>query len=257
MHTWCFLGSVHTTTPGNFLEAKISEHPPTQLHLQGDFLDALADRVMRRYEGLARGRLLALPSGLLRPQGRTKPFYDRLFDASGNHQEEFVTVAGECLAQWAEESLGGARITYLGRPHNNDPALDIIAIYQDPETGPAMYVVQVRCTEANLQNSTNAAAIHFEKLENGQYDSELFNILELMQVHSGAPFGVDLADLACDRKYRITAIHGEIREALRLLTTYDQHVTGSVDRRNLWLLRVEWAEFWTELGRRVYGRLSA
>lgn len=255
METWCRLDHQREVNPGGFSEARVVTQSGVPLHAEEQFLDAFALRIMNRYESQPLDEPMEIPVEYLETPDRTKHFYRRLFDEQGAHTQAFITEASETLALWIEERLDNVLFAQGGVPHNSDPAYDVLAIVEnDPH--PRLRVVQVKATEGNLQGNCNEALVKFERLERGDYDAELSASIDLLVGQRRAPEGVIARELKVNRLYRVTVVHTESRDALQIMTTFDQKVRGNVERRSARLVEIVWADFWVTISLRVYAQLS-
>lgn len=257
MERWCRLNDALPSASVEFSEAQIVSRSGDPFHLDSDFIDAAAMRIMQRYEGEPSEVPLELSSDYIASPARTKRYYELyLFDTDGNYTQEFITEASETLALWLEESLGSATYAQAGTAHNAIPGYDLLVLFHDEHETIRLRLVQVKATEADLQGICNKAAVKFGLLEQGKYDPQLFTDLALLSSQRRVPPGTVARELAYDRRYRITAMHAEERGPITLLTTYNRHIPGGIERRSAWFAQVEWTAFWQALSTRIYAQLT-
>lgn len=254
MHRYCRIVSVGTVNPGDFHEFRIETIDGKTFHLADGFIDSLALRLMHRYERQPVDTLLEIDAELDIPE-RTKHFYRRLFGADGQYTLDFVTIASETIGLWIEEKLEQVIYAYSGTPHNSDPAYDVLSIYEEEGT-PRLRVVQVKATESELQRNCSTALAKFERLERGDYDAELSASLDLIIGQRQVPDGLIIRELKLNRRYRVTVVHGQDRDGISILTTYNEKITGDTIRRSSMLVRIEWPNLWDEVARRIYAQLA-
>lgn len=260
MIAWCQIQNETKVTPGLFLEASIVGVSGAKFQIDPFFLDELARRIMATYEGQQVGELTAIEAPPLERPERTRRFYRRLFSGTGQPTAEFETWASENLAAWVEESFEPTVGLLMNEPHHNDPAYDVLAAFEDKQVRINVRVVQVKSTHHNLAVNCNAALNKFRLLEEGQYDAELKSKLMLMKKVGQLPPQTDVNEIMFDLKrrfYRVTAFHNEDRNAVEMLTTYDEKIPGDSARRSVRLMRLDgWDEFWASLAQVVYARLT-
>lgn len=179
MDCWCALRRDRIVARGTFHEARLVTASGAELHREPAFVAALAEEIMGYYEGRGAATLQVLSPALLRPR-RARRRYARLVDARGAPNEAFETIASEVLGWWFERTLGGAICADLGIPNNNDPAFDVLALWRDSSGYLRLRVVQVKATEANLQDITQKAVAKFGRLEAGEYAPELDARLDVL-----------------------------------------------------------------------------
>ncbi len=263
MDNWCVLQPNGLMAKGTYHEARVTAKSGAELHHESGFVAALAEEIMGYYEGRGAATLQVLSPSVLR-QRRSRRHYARLVGANGTPNEAFETVASEVLGWWLERSLGGALCADLGVPNNNDPAFDVLALWRDATGYLRLRIVQVKATKANLQGITQRAMAKFGKLEAGEYAAELDNRLDILIDRCGAVWSGD--DDASGLYwgmygYRVTAIHGDDRDAIEIMTTFDQHVADVPDvapeeRRSTRLILINWDEFWRAVWEVIDGELG-
>lgn len=254
MDQYCCLEDRHVPS-GNFREFRLLSLSGLPYHEDEPLLNALALRIMERYESQPFDEPMELPAELIAAPNRTKHFYRRLFDQQKNPTQDFRTEASETLAEWVEERLFGARFTHRGTPHNNDPAFDVLSIF-DEQDKLRLRVVQVKATQDQLQQNCNTTLTKFMRLEMGYYDPILNSHLHMIANHRSSPPGLKLRELLFGRHYRVAVIHGEERDGIEIMTTFEDKIRGVLDRRSGILMQVSWMDFWHNLGQRVYDQLS-
>lgn len=255
MNRYCYIMSVGVVEPGSFLEYQVKTISGKPFGLVGNFVDAFALRLMQRYESQPVDVTLEIAAGYLTSPDRTRDFYSRLFRLDGQYTPDFVTIASETMGLWIEETLEGILLVHCGIPHNSDPAYDVLSIYEE-EGVSRLRVIQVKATESELQNNCNVALAKFEQLEKGTYDAELSASLDLLLRQRQAPDGLVARDLKLNRRYRVTVVHGQNRDGISIMTTYDKKVRGDVIRRSGMLIRIDWPDLWEQVARRVYAQLA-
>lgn len=255
---WCTLTEPEVVSPGEFLRVFFQSHSSAPLHSETAFLKHLAELVMQRYEGYPVHTIRALPIAAVTLPRRSRNFFKRLFNADGSPTQDFVAWASEVLALWIESELAGSVYSEGSSSHMNDPAYDILSIYRDDAGEATLRVLQVKSTQSNVQSNASSALAKFEKLENGDYDSELASRLELIQRRVDAPTSIRYGDLlyAPERQYRVVVVHEESTDSFSVLTQFHTKVVGRVERRGLLLVKVEWTSFWSTLAEIVYDQLS-
>lgn len=241
------------------MESELVTQSGSPLHSEDEFIEDLATHIMDRYEGQQPDsrplEIRRLRKGATR---RTRKHYRRLFENSGEPTWEFVSWSAEVLANLIEELLEGATSVFLGKPHNADPAFDVLSVIETDSGEFKLRVVQVKATPDNLQGNCSEALRKFERLREGDYDAELAATLELMERCRELPSSVQWEDLFYDpgRRYRITAVHEEDRNAFKILTRFELAIPGDSALRSVRLVRVSWTDFWNHLGQRVYAQLT-
>jgi len=255
MQRFCRLVPVGIIERGDFHELQIRAQGDESLHEMAGFLDTLALRIMHRYESQPFGELLEIAPGYLENPEPKKHFYRRLFDEDGQYKPDFITIASEVIGAWIEESLEQNLIVYPGEPHNSDPGFDVLSIYEE-EGIPRLRVVQVKATENDLQDNCNTAISKFERLEKGDFEAELSSRLKLILGQKGVPDGLSARELKLNRRYRVTAVHGQERDGLQIMTTYSEKVRGESARRSGVLMKIAWPGLWEQMARRIYAKLT-
>jgi hypothetical protein len=150
------LSAERTVQPGHYLETELETRSTAPLHMEEEFLDALAGFLMSRYEGSPISQPMVLRTVRFSSPSRTKHFYRRLFDNLGNPTQAFLTWASETLALWIESALDESLYAEAGVPHASDPAFDVLSIIQDGSM-PRLRITQVKATETNLQANCSGA----------------------------------------------------------------------------------------------------
>jgi hypothetical protein len=110
MQRYCRLVPVGIIERGDFHELQIRARGDESLHEVAGFLDALALRIMQRYESQPFGELLEIAPGYLENPAPKKHFYRRLFDEDGRYKSDFITIASEVIGAWIEEELGAEKV---------------------------------------------------------------------------------------------------------------------------------------------------
>ena len=244
---------------GSFHETRLHVLSGRDIADEHDFLQALAERLMNRYEHFRRQpTLLVLHDASVDRRARTKSYYHRLFDQAGDPAAELATVATETLAEWIESSLDGVP-AYANPVHTTDPAYDVLSFIRDRHTLPVLRLSQVKCTAAHLPQNCNLALHKFALLDSGAYQADLLGRLEQLE-HSGQmPPGYIARDLVFSRQhqYRIYAFHSQHRDTVSILTTYHDKIPGDPERRTARFIHItNLSTLWTRLGKLVYAQLS-
>lgn len=256
--SWLTRAGVVTRAEGDFLETRVIPQPPT-LHTSGDFLGTLAGLLMARYESAPAPQLLSLRTAQPAPPTRTRRYYRRLFDTSGQPTADFVSYAAEVVGRWFEDADPAVLATEGDRPHGTEPALDVLSLLDLGNDRIGIRLVQVKASDGNAQANCSLALRKFRRLEAGDYDAELMDLLTLMERSGVLPAGCTPSGLLFgpDKHYRVTPIHSEDLQGTRCLTQFDAYIPGPRTRRSAFFLRISpWKEFWEELGRRVYAQLG-
>lgn len=234
-------------------------HSGRALEEENKFLVSFAQRLMHRYEGAPSPSLLVLEDDLLDRPERTKLYYRRLIKENGKYTDEFVSWAGEGLAHWIEESLETTLYASDNDPHTNDPVYDVVVVLHDGNDGLCLRLVQVKTTRDNLQKNCNDALDGFHRFENGEFLANLMLRLRWLKDAQHLPVGIEPRELLFnhERRYRVTAIHGEERNTQRIMTTFDEKVGGGIHRRSARLAHIDdWDTFWQRLADVIYAQLT-
>lgn len=259
MHRWCAISGETLVESGQFLEAELYSRSARSLEGDSAFINALAERLMLRYEGQPNPPLLSFDDDLIDKPERSRHYYRRLFNENGDYSDDFAPWVGEILAHWMEESLEGAFYAWGNPPHSNDPAYDVIVLLATRPDAVQLRLVQAKATRDDLQGNCNVALRKFERFERGDYLAELMNRLHQLKEMGRLPSGVEPRELIFQqgRHYRITVLHAEDRDAMQILTTYNEKIPGPIDRRSVRLAGVEdWGAFLRELAGVIYARLA-
>ena len=261
MRRWCRLSDEEPIQSGSFTEAHLRTHSGQPIHGEAQLITELARLSMLRYESQPTATFLVVDDRgefLDRPE-KTKKFYRRLFDSDGGPTQDSITWVSETLALWMETSFEPVLFAEAGRPHDTDPAYDIISLIGGGSDEAQMRLVQVKATENRLQDNRSQALRRFGQLENGGYDPELLHRLCLLEELGRLPEGLQPRELLYDRerRYRVTGIHSQDRNNLTILTTYAQVITGGIWRRSARLVHLsDWQAFWSAVSEVVYAQLT-
>jgi hypothetical protein len=261
MKRWSRLTDEMAIDPGDFLEARLETLSGEAVHNQAELIRELATRSMLRYESVPTGPALVLDlSAFLERPERTQEFYRRLFNADGQATQDLLTWVSETLALWLEESFEPLLIfADGGRPHDTEPAYDVVSLVVDENQVTRLRLVQVKATKNQLQTRCSQALQKFRKLEAGDYDAELLSRLRLLEERGRIPPTVNPRELLNDprRRYRVTCLHGEKRDEIGILSLYSEAIPGERQRRSARLVFVEeWNEFWKRVSDEIYAQLS-
>lgn len=254
MHTWCSESDLRLVPTGEFWEARIMHLEAIDLHIDEEFMAALALKVMSNYESVNEDdETLFLPETVVTTADRTKAFYDPLFRVDGTYKPEFVTEASETLGMWIEQAFGEVSFVKRGDPHNSDYGFDGLSIVARDEQ--YLRIVQVKATPSNLYGRCREAATKFGGMHRGTYAAALKAKLESMRHDDRVPDDIDLDEIFLRRRYRVIAVHEEEREGVTLLSNFADEVPGDAAVRSLRLVRVVWLAFWDTLAGKVYEQL--
>lgn len=257
LNKWFQISVDSETVPGRFLESSISPIGGDAIEDINSFLEALASRLMLRYESKPIPQFLTIQNVSPVPPDRTKQFYRRLIRPDGTHTPYFETWATETLGEWIEETFEPLVCIGSGSPHGSDPAYDIITLI-DGVSSPVLRLVQVKSTENYLGANCNLALAKFEKLRNGAYLAELLSDLTMLKDKMLLPSTVKPRELIYDpnTRYRVTAFHGQNRASRQIMRTYESRIPGDLNLRSARLLRIQnWSTFWSNLSRIVHAQL--
>ncbi len=158
-----------------------------------------------------------------------------------------------------ETTFGNALFVEGNPPHTNDPVYDVLSLVLNAQNAPTLRLVQVKATAKALHHNCTLALSKFQRQEAGWYDTELKAKLQLLQRCGLLAPNIQIRDLLYDpeKRYRLTMLHGEDRNKVQILTTFDSKVKGGVDRRSAYLVEVpNWKMFWQALAKVVYAQLS-
>jgi|GEM_PF-6874984 len=258
MDKHCRLTDERIVDLGDYTEAMVYTISGVELLDHAEFMEELALRIMSRYESQNYGDFLVLEDVTVEAPERTKQFYRRLFTQNGMPTADFTTEASETLCLWIEQALCPTICAEGNPPHSADPAWDVLSIFLDRGT-PRLRVVQVKATQHSLQDNCNIALTGFKRVEDGHYAPQLLAKLRSMQRSGRLPDGVSARDLMYDgrKAYRITVMHNQDHQQLRMLTTYNQKIPGHRDRRSAHLVYVNrWSDFWKALAGAIYAKLT-
>jgi hypothetical protein len=255
MHRYCYILPIGKVDRGDFHELHIKTVTGESFHVTDGFVDALALRIMQRYESQPIDATLEIDAEYLDNPERTKYFYRRLFQDDGLYTLEFVTTASETIGIWVEERLEQTLIAHGGIPHNSTPAYDVLSVYEE-EGKQRLRVVQVKATKDELQSNCSEALTKFELLERGYYDAELSACIDLIVGQRRAPKGLIARELKLNRRYRVTAVHSQEREGISIMTTFSEKIQGNTIRRSCVLIKIDWHDFWEHVARRIYAQLA-
>ncbi len=259
MRDWCWLPPDVIVPYGQFTEAALRTHSGRSLEDEDEFLALFAQRIMHRYEGTAYPSLLVLEGDLLDRPERSKLYYQRLIEENGDYTGDFVSWVGEVLAQWIEESLETTLCASDNDPHTNDPVYDVVVVLHDGNDELCLRLVQVKTTRDNLQKNCNEALDGFHRFERGEFLANLMLRLRWLKDTQRLPGGIEPRELLYNRErhFRVTAIHGEDRSTQRIMTTFDEKVSGGVHRRSARLVHIDdWERFWRRLADLIYAQLA-
>jgi hypothetical protein len=70
------------------------------------------------------------------------------------------------------------------------------------------------------------------------------------------PPGLIARELKLNRRYRVTVIHNERRDGIKIMTTFHEKVKGDTIRRSCVLVKIDWPDLWQQVARRVYAQLA-
>ena len=258
MDRWLQISIDEQIDPGWFLEGSLTSIGSVPIEGVDPLIEELAFRLMLRYESQPVPHLLSLENVPLESPERTRAFYRRLILPDGTHTPYFETWASETLASWIEETFEATQCVDSGKPHASDPAYDIITLIS-VDGSFLLRLVQVKCTENNLGPNCNTALAKFKLIESGHYLSELKAQLTLLKDLGRLPTTVVPRDLLYDSAfwYRVTALHGEDRNLVQIMTTCQERIPGEVSRRSARLIRiVNWSGFWSALSGKVHAHLN-
>jgi hypothetical protein len=260
MHRWCLLSLEVFVERGGFWEAQLITHSGRAVEQERELLEELATRLMSRYESAHRlQRTFVIGAQILQRPFRTKRFYRELFDDSGAYTERFVTWASESLVLWVEQSFGETAFSEAGGAGQNWPGYDVVSVLEAPPSDLKLRLVQVKATRDRLTQEAHVALTKFGRLERGDYDPAILDHLSILRERGHLPDDMIPGEIvyAHQWQYRIAVIHGEPREDLQILTTYDRHIPGDARRRRVHLIRVVfWPSLWKILADIVYAQLA-
>jgi len=260
MNQWCVLSPETIIPRGQFTEAQLQPLSGMPLHKETTFLNEWARLLMDRYESeQPTTTFLVVENVILETPERNKHFYRRLFTNTGDPTQDFITWSSETLAWWMETTFGNVLFVEGNPPHTNDPVYDVLSLVLNTQNAPTLRLVQVKATPKALHHNCSLALGKFQLQETGWFDTELKAKLQLFQRCGLLAPDIQIRDLLYDpeKRYRLTIVHGEDRNKVQILTTFNSKVKGGVDRRSAYLVEVSnWKLFWQALAKVVYAQLS-